>query len=116
MWKDSVKFQTLTVVGASTITNSYVSVVTVSLPVVMMGIKNGTNGDIELGIDGSTAQWGFPASSGGAYDVTTNSPTHNQLMLSQGTVIFIKWTNSVDSPVPGSPSGSVYIEFMEVTT
>lgn len=116
MWKDSVKFQTLTVVGASAITTSFVSVVTLTLPVIMIGIKNGTNGDIELGIDGSTAKWGFPASSGGAYDVTTNSPTHNQLMLSQGTTIYLKWTNTADSPVPGTPSGSVYIELMEVTT
>lgn len=116
MWKDSVIFQTLTVVGASTITTSYVAKVTVALPVVSMFIKNGTNGDIEVGIDGSTAKWGFPGSSGGAYDVTTNSPTHNQLMLSEGTSIYVKWTNTADSPVPGSPAGSVYIEFMEVTT
>lgn len=112
MWKDTVQFETLTVVAAGSITTSYVAAVTVSLPVVMMGIKNGTNGDVVLGIDGSTAKWGFPASSGGAYDVTTNSPTHNQLMLSQGTTIYLKWEGSA----PGSPSGNVYIEFMEVTT
>jgi hypothetical protein len=112
MWKDSVKFQTLTVVASASITTSYVAAVTVSLPVVMMGIKNGTNGDIVLGIDGTTAKWGFPASSGGAYDVTTNSPTHNQLMLSEGTTVYIKWQGSA----PGSPTGNVYIEFMEVTT
>lgn len=112
MWKDSVKFETLTVVASSSITTSYVAAVTVSLPVVMMGIKNGTNGDVVLGIDGSTAKWGFPASSGGAYDVTTNSPTHNQLMLSQGTTIYLKWQGSA----PISPTGNVYIEFMEVTT
>jgi hypothetical protein len=112
MWKDSVKFQTLTVVAASGLTTSYVAVVTVALPVVMMGIKNGANGDVVLGIDGSTAKWGFPASSGGAYDVTTNSPTHNQLMLQQGTTIYIKWEGSA----PGTPTGNVYIEFMEVTT
>lgn len=116
MWKDSVNFQTLTVVGASTITTSFVAKVTVSLPVISFFLKNGTNGDIEVGIDGTTAKWGFPASSGGAYDVTTNSPTHNQLMQSEGTVLFIKWTNTADSPVPGAPVGSVYIEFMEVTT
>lgn len=112
MWKDSVKFQTLTVVAAGALTTSYVAVVTVALPVVMMGIKNGTNGDVVLGIDGSTAKWGFPASSGGAYDVTTNSPTHNQLMLQQGTTIYIKWEGSA----PMTPTGNVYIEFMEVTT
>lgn len=112
MWKDSVKFQTLTVVASSDLTTSYVAVVTVALPVVMMGIKNGTNGDVVLGIDGSTAKWGFPASSGGAYDVTTNSPTHNQLMLQQGTTIYIKWQGSA----PMTPTGNVYIEFMEVTT
>lgn len=112
MWKDSVNFQTLTVVAASSITTSYVAAVTVALPVVSMFIKNGTNGDVLLGIDGSTAKWGFPASSGGAYDVTTNSPTHNQLMLSEGTTVYIKWNGSA----PGSPTGNVYIEFMEVTT
>jgi len=112
MWKDSVKFETLTVVASGSITTNYVAAVTVSLPVVMMGIKNGTNGDIVLGIDGSTAKWGFPASSGGAYDVTTNSPTHNQLMLAEGTTVYLKWQGSA----PGSPTGNVYIEFMEVTT
>ena len=112
MWKDSVKFQTLTVVASSSITTSYVAAVTVSLPVVMMGIKNGTNGDVVFGIDGSTAKWGFPPSSGGAYDVTTNSPTNNQLMLAEGTTVYIKWQGSA----PGSPTGNVYIEFMEVTT
>lgn len=112
MWKDSVNFQTLTVVSSASITTSYVAVVTVTAPVVMMAIKNGTNGDVVLGIDGSTAKWGFPASSGGAYDVTTNSPTHNQLMLSVGTVVYIKWQGSA----PGSPAGNVYIEFMEVAS
>ena len=112
MWKDSVKFQELTVVGAADITTGFVAVVTVDLPVVMIGIKNGTNGDVILGIDGTTAKWGFPPSSGGAYDVTTNSPSHNQLMLNQGTPIYIKWLDTA----PGTPTGNVYIEFMEVTT
>ncbi len=112
MWKDSVNFQTLTVVASGSLTTSFVAAVTVNLPVIMLGIKNGTNGDVVLGIDGSTAKWGFPASSGGAYDITTNSPTHNQLMLSEGTVIYIKWQGSA----PGSPTGNVYIELMEVTT
>lgn len=112
MWKDSVNFETLTVVAGSALTTSYVAAVTVTRPVIEFTIKNGTNGDIVAGIDGTTAKWGFPPNSGGAYDITTNSPTYNQLMLSQGTTIFLKWQGSA----PGSPIGNVYLEFMEVGT
>ncbi len=112
MWKDSVNFETLTIIASADVTTSYVAAVTVTKPVIAMFIKNGTNGDVVFGIDGSTAKWGFPASSGAAYDVTANSPTHNQLMLSQGTTLYVKWEGSA----PGSPTGNIYIEFMEVST
>lgn len=112
MWKDSVNFETLTVVSAASLTTGYVAAVTVTRPVVAMFIKNGTNGDVVLGIDGTTAKWGMPPTSGTVYDITTNSPTHNQLMLSQGTTIFVKWQGSA----PGSPTGNLYLEFMEVGT
>ena len=112
MWKDSVVFEELTVVSSADITSSFVAVVTASLPVVAMFIKNGTNDDVLVGIDGTTAKWGFPANSGAAYDVTTNSPTHNQLMLSEGTTLYVQWADSG----PGSPTGNLYIELMEVST
>jgi hypothetical protein len=76
-----------------------------------MLIKNGTNGDVVLGIDGTTAKWGFPPLSGAAYDMKTNGPFNTELMLRQGTIVYVKWNGA-----PGSPSGNLYIEFMEVAT
>lgn len=112
MWKDSVSFENLTVVSAADLTTDFVALVTASKPVVSLFIKNGTNGDVVFGIDGTNAKWGFPPNSGGAYDVTTNSPTHNQLMLSEGTTIYGEWLGSA----PDTPTGNIYIELMEVST
>ncbi len=109
-WKDYIIWEPLTIVAASAITTSFVAVITITAPAICMLIKNGTNGDVLLGIDGTTAKWGFPASSGAAYDMTTNSPTYNQLMLREGTTIYIEWNGSA----PSIPTGNVYIEFMEV--
>jgi hypothetical protein len=106
-----VEFQQLTVIASSAVTTSYVAAVTVTKPCVMMGIKNGTNGDVVLGIDGSTAKWGFPPLSGGAYDIKTNAPENTELMLKANTTIYVKWLGSA----PGTPSGNLYIELMEVT-
>lgn len=104
------QFETLTVVAAGSVTTSYVAAVTFSHPVVMFAIKNGTNGDVIAGIDGSTAKWGFPAVSGSAYDVAANHPQVTNLMLKANSTIYIKWQGSA----PGTPTGNVYIEAMEI--
>lgn len=109
-WSSSVQFQTLTVVAASSITTSYVAAVTLTSPAIMSAVKNGTNGDVLVGFDGTTDKWGFPASSGSAYDYQTNSPKISNVMLPEGTTFFVKWNGSA----PGTPTGSVYIEIMQV--
>ena len=111
-WKDNVQWQQLTVIASGSITTSYVASVTISSPSVCMLVKNGTNGDVVMGIDGTTAKWGFPPTSGAAYDIQTNTPFNTQLMLPKNTTIYVKWQGSA----PGSPSGNLYLEFMEVTT
>ncbi len=109
-YSGQVQFQTLTVVAASAITTGYVAVVTLAHPTIVMLAKNGTNGDVELGIDGSTAKWGFPPLSGSAYDIRTNAPQNNELMLAANTTINIKWNGSA----PSSPTGNFYLELMQV--
>jgi hypothetical protein len=108
--KDSVIWEPLTVVASGSVTTSFVAAVTITSPAVAMLIKNGTNGDIVIGIDGITPKWGFPASSGSAYDIKTNAPSNTQLMLQNHTTIYVKWQGSA----PGTPTGNLYIEFMEV--
>jgi len=110
MWSSRAQFQNLTIVASASVTTSYVAAVTLTSPAVMVAVKNGTNGDILIGIDGSTAIWGFPPSSGAAYDIKTNSPKPSELMLPNGTTLFIKWNGSA----PGAPTGNVYIELMQV--
>ncbi len=110
-WKDYPTWQQLTIVASASITTSYVAAVTLSSPAASIFIKNGTNGDVLVGIDGSTAKWGFPASSGAAYDICTNSPKNNQLLQNEGTTLYVKWNGSA----PMSPTGNLYIEIMEVT-
>jgi len=109
-WSSRAQFQTLTTVASGSVTTSYVAAVTLTSPCVMIAVKNGTNGDILIGIDGVTAIWGFPANSGTAYDFTTNSPNVAQLMFPSGTALFLKWNGSA----PGSPTGNIYIELMEI--
>lgn len=111
-YKDHVIFENLTTVSAGSLTTSFVAAVTTSLRTVCMLVKNGTNGDVVLSFDGTNAKMGFPASSGTAYDMRTNAPFETQLMLSEGTTVYVKWQGSA----PGSPTGNLYIEFMEVTT
>lgn len=109
-WSNRASFQTLTVVSSASITTGYVAAVTLSSPCSMAAVKNGTNGDVVIGFDGTTAKWGFPASSGSAYDFTTNSPHITDTMLPQGTTLYVKWQGSA----PGAPTGNLYIEAMEV--
>jgi hypothetical protein len=109
-YSGQVQFQTLTVVAAASITTSYVAAVTLAHPTIMAAVKNGTNGDVLIGFDASTAKWGFPASSGTAYDVRTNAPQNDELMLAAGTTLYIKWNGSA----PVSPTGNLYIELMQV--
>ena len=109
-WSSSANFQTLTTVASASITTSYVLAVTLAFPAVMVGVKNGTNGDVLIGFDGTTAKWGFPASSGSAYDFQTNSPKISNVMLPEGTTLYVKWNGSA----PGSPTGNLYIELMQV--
>jgi hypothetical protein len=109
-WTSRAQFQTLTIVTSASITTSYVAVVTLNSPTVLAAVKNGTNGDVLIGTDGSTAIWGFPANSGAVYDVRTNSPQIANLMLPTGTVLYLKWNGSA----PGTPSGNLYIELMQV--
>jgi hypothetical protein len=109
-WSGQAQFQTLTVVAASAITTTFAEVVLTTHPVALAAVKNGTNGDVLISINGTTAIWGFPASSGSAYDIRTNSPTSSNLMFPANTPIFISWNGSA----PGTPTGNVYIEFMQV--
>lgn len=111
-YSNVVQWEELTVVASADITTSFVSAVVTSSQAVAMLVKNGTNGDVVLGIDGTTAKWGFPASSGSAYDVNANAPLPSRLlMLAKGTDVYVKWQGSA----PGSPTGNLYIEFMEVS-
>ena len=110
-YSGQVQFQTLTAVAASAITTGYVAVVTLAHPTIVAHMKNGTNGDVELGIDETTAKWGFPPLSGAAYDIRTNAPQNDELMLAANTTIYIKWNGSS----PGTPTGNFYLEFMQVT-
>lgn len=110
-YSGQVQFQTLTVVAASAITTGYVAAVTLAHPTIVMLCKNGTNGDVLLGTDATTAKWGFPASSGSAYDIRTNAPQNNELMLPANTTIYIKWNGTA----PGTPTGNLYLELMQVT-
>lgn len=109
-WSSQAQFQQLTVVAASSITTGYVLAVTLTAPTVMAAVKNGTNGDVLIGFDASTAKWGFPATSGTAYDFRTNSPQTSNLMLPSGTNLYVKWNGTA----PASPAGNLYIELMQV--
>lgn len=114
-YKDRVVWQQLTTVTAAALTTSLVSVVTLALPTPLVTIKNGTNGDVLIGMNdqsGIQAKWGFPASSGAAYDIRTNAPLPSDLMLPAGTQLYASWNTAA----PGSPTGNLYIELMQVQT
>jgi hypothetical protein len=118
-WSGNVEFQNLIAIAASSITTGFVEIplfasgfsegVTTS-STVMVAVKNGTNGDVLISFDGTNVKWGFPASSGTAYDVRTNSPQVSNLMLPSGTTFQVKWNGSA----PGIPTGNLYIELMQV--
>jgi hypothetical protein len=109
-WTSIAQFQKLTIVPSASITTSFVLVATLASSAVLIACKNGTNGDVLISFNGTTAVWGFPASSGSVYDIKTNSPKISELMLPANTPLFISWNTSA----PGSPTGNVYIEIMEV--
>lgn len=109
-WTGRADFQQLTIVASAAITTSFVQVVVLTSPCVMTAVKNGTNGDVLISKNGTTAIWGFPASSGSAYDIRTNAPDVSDLMLPSGTPLYISWNGAA----PGTPTGNVYIELMQV--
>jgi hypothetical protein len=109
-YSGQVQFQTLTIVASAAVTTGYVAAVTLSRPCIVMHAKNGTNGDVLMGIDGSTAKWGFPPLSGAAYDIRTNAPQNDELMIPAGTTLYVKWNGSA----PAAPTGNFYIELTQV--
>lgn len=111
-WSSRAQFQNLLQIASSSLTTSYQLLGTTTAPCVMFACKNGTNGDVLVSFDGTNAKLGFPASSGSAYDVETNSPNIAQLMLPENTPIYVEWNGSA----PESPTGNFYVELMQVVT
>lgn len=111
-FSSQAQFQNLTIVPSTSITSSYISAVTTSNPTVLLAVKNGTNSDVSISFDGKNPKLGFPPTSESTYDLSSDAPSGNNLLLSSNTTIFVRW----EGIPPAITTGNFYIELIQVVS
>lgn len=109
MYKYTATFDTIRSVAGGSVTGSFAIVGTATTNgIVAFSLKNQTDGDVIVSLDGTNAMLYIPANSYAVWDIRTNAPFNTDYMFPVGTSFFVK--QGTVSP----STGTFYIETMKL--
>ena len=102
-WTNQAKWGILQSVAASSITSTFANFGNpFPSPVVEVSFFNNTNGIVQVSQDGTNINLQFYPSTGGAFDLRTNSPDGTPFFMAENTQLQIAYNTAGTTPSTGS--------------